>query len=135
MRTLFADALYWVALLNPRDQWHRKARSAAVEYASARLVTTEAVLVEVLNFFAAFRIEMRHATAGTVQDVLDDERIEVIPYSHRAFVDGLELYKDRLDKSYSMVDCMSMQVMRRRDLTDVLTHDAHFTQEGFNTLL
>ena len=57
MRTLFADAHYWVALLNPRDQWHRAARRAAAEYASARLVTTEAVLVELLNFFAAFRWE------------------------------------------------------------------------------
>lgn len=34
-----------------------------------------------------------------------------------------------------MVDCMSMQVMRNRDLNDVLTNDQHFSQEGFNVLL
>ena len=135
MRTLFADAHYWMALLNPRDQWHRAARRAASGYASARLVTTEAVLVEVLNFFSAFRTEMRQATAGTVQDVLDDDRIDVVPCSHRTFMDGLEFYMARLDKGYSMVDCMSMQVMRNHDLNDVLTHDHHFEQEGFNTLL
>ena len=50
-------------------------------------------------------------------------------------MDGLEFYVARSDKSYSMVDCMSMQVMRNRDLNDVLTHDHHFEQEGFNTLL
>jgi predicted nucleic acid-binding protein len=135
MRTLFADALYWVALLNPRDQWHRTAREAATEYASARLVTTEAVLIEVLNFYAAFRTEMRQAAAGTVQDVLDDDRTDVVPSSHSAFMDGLELYVARSDKDYSMVDCMSMQVMRNRDLNDVLTHDQHFAQEGFTVLL
>ena len=135
MRTLFADAHYWVALLNPRDQWHRAARRAAAEYASARLVTTEAVLVELLDFFAAFRTEMRQATAGTVQDLRDDDRTNVVPSSHSTFMEGLELYEARLDKSYSMVDCMSMQVMRNRNLNDVLTHDQHFEQGGFNTLL
>lgn len=111
MRTLFADTLYWVALLNPRDQWHQTARGAASRYASARLVTTEAVLMEVLNFFAAFSMEVRQAAAGTVQDVLDDDRIDVIPSSHRIFMGGLAFYEARLDKSYSMVDCMSMYVM------------------------
>jgi len=135
MRTLFVDALYWVALLNPRDQWHQTARGAASKYASARLVTTEAVLVEVLNFFAAFRTEVRQAAAGTVQDVLDDDRIDVVSSSPRIFMSGLELYEARLDKSYSMVDCMSMYVMRERALRDVLTHDQHFEQEGFNVLL
>jgi hypothetical protein len=98
-------------------------------------VTTEAVLGEVLNFYAAFRTEMRQAAAGTVQDVLDDDRIDVVPSSHSSFMDGLELYVARSDKDYSMVDCMSMQVMRSRDLNDVLTHDQHFSQEGFNVLL
>lgn len=135
MKTLFADALYWVALLNPRDQWHRTARRAAAEYAGAHLVTTEAVLGEVLNFYAAFRTEMRQAASGTVQDVLADDRIDVVPSSHSTFMDGLELYVARSDKDYSMVDCISMQVMRSRDLSDVLTHDQHFSQEGFNVLL
>ncbi|WP_259066404.1 type II toxin-antitoxin system VapC family toxin [Salinibacter ruber] len=99
-------------------QWHRTAREAATEYASARLVTTEAVLIEVLNFYAAFRTEMRQAAAGTVQDVLDDDRTDVVPSSHSAFMDGLELYVARSDKDYSMVDCMSMQVMRNRALTE-----------------
>jgi len=70
-----------------------------------------------------------------VQDILGDDRIDVVPSSHRVFVDGLQLYEARSDKNYSMVDCMSMHVMRERDLQDVLTHDQHFEQEGFNALL
>ena len=27
MRTVFADTLYWIALINSRDQWHRRAVS------------------------------------------------------------------------------------------------------------
>ena len=135
MSPLFADAHYWVALLTPRDQWHQTAREAAAEYASNRLVTTEPVLVEVLNFFAAFRAEMRQAAAGTVQDITEDDRIDVVSSSHRIFMGGLELYESRSDKNYSMVDCMSMHAVNERDLRDVLTHDQHFQQEGFNILL
>jgi uncharacterized protein len=47
---------------------------------------------------------------------------------------GLDLYATRLDKGYSMTDCISMQAMRREGLTDVLTNDRHFEQEGFRAL-
>jgi predicted nucleic acid-binding protein len=46
----------------------------------------------------------------------------------------LNLFEDRPDKGYSLTDCMSMQVMRRDGLTEVLTNDHHFSQEGFRIL-
>jgi len=46
----------------------------------------------------------------------------------------LALYRNRPDKGYSMIDCISMQTMRREGLTDVLTNDRHFEQEGFRAL-
>jgi predicted nucleic acid-binding protein len=48
---------------------------------------------------------------------------------------GLKLYESRLDKGYSLTDCISMSVMRDRNLTEMLTHDRHFAQEGFIILL
>jgi predicted nucleic acid-binding protein len=44
---------------------------------------------------------------------------------------GLKLYQQRLDKGYSLTDCISMNTMRKSGITEVLTHDLHFTQEGF----
>ena len=38
------------------------------------------------------------------------------------------------DKQYSLVDCISMQTMRRHAITEVLTNDRHFEQEGFRAL-
>ena len=52
VKTIFADALYWSALINPKDQWHGRALEAARALGQARLVTTEGVLTEVLNFYA-----------------------------------------------------------------------------------
>ena len=49
-----------------------------------------------------------------------------VPQSRNSFLDGLALYNARLDKGYSLVDCISMQTMRREGLTDILTNDRHF---------
>jgi predicted nucleic acid-binding protein len=51
------------------------------------------------------------------------------------FISGLTLYEARLDKSYSLTDCVSMVVMQQEEIQEVLTHDKHFAQEGFTILL
>jgi len=38
------------------------------------------------------------------------------------------------DKGYSLTDCISMNTMRAEGLTEILTNDVHFTQEGFRAL-
>ncbi len=55
--------------------------------------------------------------------------------SPQLFRRGVRLYERRLDKAYSMVDCMSMVIMNERDLTDILTNDEHFAQEGFTLVV
>jgi predicted nucleic acid-binding protein len=60
--------------------------------------------------------------------------VRVIPQSREGFLDGLTLYEDRPDKGHSLADCISMQIMHREGLTDVLSNDRHFEQEGFRTV-
>jgi predicted nucleic acid-binding protein len=57
-----------------------------------------------------------------------------VPQIRESFLSGLQLYRDRPDKGYSLTDCISMQTMRREELTEVLTNDRHFEQEGFRAL-
>ena len=47
------------------------------------------------------------------------------------YLAGLELNEQRPDKGYSLMDCISMNTMRQLKLTEALTHDKHFVQEGF----
>jgi predicted nucleic acid-binding protein len=61
--------------------------------------------------------------------------VNVRPQSHKSFLAGFALYKARPDKEYSLTDCFSMAAMRQEGITDVLTHDQHFTQEDFTILL
>ncbi len=60
--------------------------------------------------------------------------VHVIPQSHESFLTGLALYEARPDKGYSLTDCTSMHAMRREGLTEALTNDHHFEQEGFKAL-
>jgi predicted nucleic acid-binding protein len=50
-------------------------------------------------------------------------------------IKAFNLLKDRLDKSYSLCDAVSFVVMREHGVTEALTTDRHFEQEGFIKLL
>ena len=131
----FVDTLYFVALFNPRDQWHERAFAASKLIADAKLITTEDVLVELLNFFSEYGEKARRGAVTQTEGILSGSNIEVAPQSHEAFIAGLTLYKARHDKGYSLTDCISMYTMREHSITDILTHDDHFRQEGFTVLL
>jgi len=66
--------------------------------------------------------------------MLNDPNIEIITPTAELRQAGIELYGKRLDKGYSLIDCISMVVMKDRSVSEVLTHDVHFTQEGFTIL-
>lgn len=134
MSLTFVDTLYFIASINPKDQWHEKALEVGATL-KGDLVTTEAVLIELLNFFCAYGPEMRVKCAAVVDDSLDLPGVQVIEQTRGSFLSALSLYNARQDKGYSLTDCMSMNTMRELGITDVLTHDHHFTQEAFNVLL
>jgi len=78
---------------------------------------------------------MREGAARYGERVLNIPGIIVRPQSHQSFLDGFAVYKARPDKGYSLTDCVSMQAMRQEGINEILTHDAHFTHEGFTILL
>ena len=136
MREVFVDPFFWIASLLPRDQWHQQALLAR-EYlgSEALLVTTREVLTEFLAAASRTDPEIRQSAARTVRTILEDEDIVVIPQSHDLFIRGLDLYEQRLDKRYSLADCISMAVMRERSINEILTHDRDFAAEGFIPLI
>lgn len=135
MNVVFVDALYWIAQINRKDQWHERAMRAEATLAGARFVTTEAVLVEVLNYLGGYGPSVRRSAARVLRRVLEREDVEVVEQTRDDFLAGLALYEARPDKGYSLTDCISMKTMRERGITAVLTHDHHFAQEGFAVLL
>ncbi|MDX2212734.1 MAG: hypothetical protein SFY66_05535 [Oculatellaceae cyanobacterium bins.114] len=134
MRTLFADTFYWVALINPADDWYSRVLNVSSSLGQIQLVTTDEVLTEVLTFYSEAGSRMRQRTVAFVDNVLSNTTIQVIQQTHDSFLSGLKLYRDRLDKGYSLTDCISMNTMQNLSITEVLTHDQHFVQEGFMIL-
>jgi uncharacterized protein len=134
MTALFADTFYWIALADFSDNSHKQALALTAAHASDAIVTTDEVLTEYLTFFAAAPEAMRREAGVSVRNILASPAIRVIPQSRASFLAGLDLYIQRPDKGYSLTDCISMQTMRREGLTDVLTNDRHFEQEGFRAL-
>jgi uncharacterized protein len=135
MRLVFADTFYWTAVLYSADDWHVRAVALSGSLAgTVRLITTEEVLSEVLTFFASDGVHMRRQAVGFVRNIIENSDTRISPQSHQSFQLGLQLYEQRLDKGYSLIDCISMQTMKQLGITEVLTHDRHFTQEGFSIL-
>jgi uncharacterized protein len=132
---IFADTFYWIALANPADASHQAARAFSWANPEATLVTTDEVLSEFLNYFAAAGERKRGIVVAMFEEALRHASIEVLPQTRQSLLRGFDLYKARSDKSYSATDCISMVTMRERNITQVLTHDRHFAQEGFNLLL
>ena len=131
MKRIFADTVYWVAITHRKDQWHQAAMSVSRLIANCHLVTTDEVLNEVLTAFCEAGSMLRERAATLVRNLHDTPNVTVYPQSRDTFLTGLNLYEARPDKGYSLTDFISMHIMKLEGITEVLTHDGHFVQEGF----
>jgi len=122
-----------IALTNPEDQHSRDALRFDQLLAGGQVCTSEEVLLEVLTFFAG-DTWLRSRAVETVRAIMTDPGVRIIPQTHQTFLAGFELYAARLEKGYSLIDCISMETIRREGILAVLTNDRHFEQEGFRAL-
>jgi uncharacterized protein len=135
MNHVFADAHYWVAITNPGEADFNAALTAYSSLGDATLHTTDGVLTEFLNFYSNRGERFCMRAAETVRLLLQSDAVRVHFQSQDDFLAALALYEARKDKGYSLVDCSSMNLMRRHGIAEVMTRDRHFEQEGFSILI
>ena len=128
MNLVFADAFYFVARLNRRDQHHERVVAFSREF-RAHILTTDWVLMEVADALA--KSENRGRIHGFILHLRQSAACEVVPASRELFDRALELYRQHADKEWTLTDCVSFVVMRERGITQALTEDRHFEQAGF----
>lgn len=129
---IFVDTGYLIALLNPRDQLHLR----AINWSRAvhdPLTLTEYVLWECVNYFSM--PADRPKAQALVGQLRSDPAFEIIDASRALFDSGVHLHGKRLDKEWSLTDCVSFVVMQERGITRALAHDRHFEEAGFEALL
>jgi len=134
MPLYFVDTWFFIAYLHKYDSDHEAALRLGRSLRDAKFVTHDGVLLELLTFFAGHGPFWREQVAAYAREVISGHRFQTKALSRELFEQALALYERRLDKEYSLVDCMSMTLMRRRDITGILTNDHHFQQEGFVVL-
>jgi uncharacterized protein len=131
MNAVFADRFYWIAFTNALDLAHEKVKTFTRAARPEMICTTEEVLTEYLNYFAGWGPHFRRKAALNVQNMLGNRTVRIVAQTADSFRSGLDLYRARLDKGYSLTDCISMQTMRSESITDVLINDVHFEQKAF----
>lgn len=132
---VFLDTAYAIALSAPSDLHHAQAVTLAtwIESSSIRLVTTRAVMLEIGNALAKARY--RKAAVELLDAIENDNAVEIVGLSEALWDRAYRLFRDRTDKEWGMIDCVSFIVMEDRHITDALTTDEHFQQAGFRALL
>ncbi|MGI9037151.1 MAG: type II toxin-antitoxin system VapC family toxin [Pyrinomonadaceae bacterium] len=135
MKRVFADSFYWIALINPKDQWRKRALEASRNLADVSIITTDEILIELLNYFAESGEFLRQNAIKDVRAILLNQNVEIISCSHERVLEAINFYERRLDKGYSLTDCVSMLTMKNLGVREILAHDSHFEQEKFTILL
>jgi predicted nucleic acid-binding protein len=133
--SVFVDTVAWIALVNTRDSLHLRARETFDRLlgADALFVTSEFVLIELGNALSA--PEIRSRTAGFIGALNASTAIVIVASGTELFQRGLELFGERSDKAWSLVDCTSFVIMADQGITEAFTEDRHFEQAGFVKLL
>lgn len=132
---VFLDTSYALALSVKNDHLHQRAIHLAelLEAAATRLVTTQAVVLEIGNSLS--RQRYRTAAVKLLKSLSADRNVEIVPMTEQLYTQAFQLYCSRADKEWGLVDCVSFIVMQERGITKALTGDEHFQQAGFRALL
>lgn len=135
MKFVFADAGYWVALLNPGDNLHQKAIDLEQSLQPVHMITSEMVLTEVLNDFSKRGEYLRELVTQFVRSLRSHPNITIVPQTTEQFEKALILYAQRQDKQWSHTDCVSFNIMQENGISEALAYDKHFAQAGFTALM
>ena len=129
---MFLDTSGLLSLRDRRDRSHEKAETLYRD--ASRPVTHSLILAEFIPLAQARGMPRREALTY-VSDLIGNEDVAVHWLDERAFGAALSLLRRRPDKTYSLCDAASFLLMRRLGVTEALTTDRHFEQEGFVRLL
>ena len=99
-----------------------------------KCITHSLVIAEFVTLASARRVP-RRLVLDSIAVLLKNPRVEMIWVERQTLLDSIAFLESRIDKMYSLCDAASFKLMRQRDMTEALTTDHHFEQEGFRALL
>ena len=133
-KPLFLDTAFAIALLDPHDELHKTAVALRSHLRTTEIWVTEAVLMELASALSKTK-RSRESAVQFIEQCQRAANIHIVSVDNNLFARGLQLYKSRSDKTWSLVDCISFTVMEDNQLTQALSSDDDFTQAGYQALL
>lgn len=129
---MFVDTSGLLVYFDARADKH----AAAVAMFTDRpvLATHSGVLLEFVPLCRSRNLNLSNALAFLI-DLVDNPSVDVVWVDEELLRAAILLLQGRRDKTYSLCDAISFLLMRKMGLTDSLTTDRHFEQEGFVRLL
>ncbi len=137
MPDIFADTAGWGHLVDPTQAYHEQ---AATIYRQARqqgrkFITTNYVLTELVALLISPLRIPRPQLIAFIAAVKASPHVDIVHVDLRLDAQAWQLFTERPDKEWSLVDCASFAVMGQRGLLEGFTTDHHFEQAGFVCLL
>ncbi|MCG8586321.1 MAG: PIN domain-containing protein [Pirellulales bacterium] len=129
---MLLDTSGLLCYLDASEQRHPRAIEL---YDSARVRVTHNYVIAEFVALAQARGYPRQLALEFADVLASTSEIETVWVNASLHQEALALVRAQLDKSYSLCDAVSFVVMNRRNLTDALSTDHHFTQAGFQALL
>ncbi|MEW6275460.1 MAG: PIN domain-containing protein [Bacillota bacterium] len=127
-RAVFVDASAWVAITNRRDGYHFIAQDLYHQLLSGKtpLFTTSWVAYEALSLIKG---RMGHKKMLALWEVLNDPQLIKLVRVNRAMEEaGLKLFFNYQDKTWGVVDCVSIATMTLLNCRRAFAFDEHFRE-------
>ena len=114
MARFFVDTAYALALLDPRDAYHKRARELLPQLRNAHEVwITEAILIEIGNSLACAN---RIAAVSFINSCYVTANVKVVSIDKELLRRSIEFYHLHDDKEWGLTDCISFVVMKKHNL-------------------
>ena len=132
--TIFVDTGFWIALKNKDDDFHSRAESIWKRVLLGELLdlyTTDYVLDEAITHARTNRSWGSWEKGREIGEMIQrSDKVRLVHVEERDRIEGWKIYQKYVDKRLSFTDCISMAVMDRMGVTELLGFDDDFENVG-----
>jgi len=128
LKTYFVDTSFYIVFLIKSDRFHDDARRFLIGL-NANFVTTDWVIAELGNALSS--LTDRLMCGKFIRNMNTEPNLTIVFHTPELLNEARDLYESRKDKNWSLTDCSSFVVMKKRGISAALTTDRHFIQAGF----
>ncbi len=137
MSEVFADTSGWASAFVRTEAYHSMAAAFLRQWQvdGTQVITTNYVINEVSALLTSSLRVPRPQQIVILNAIRSAAWVTTVHVGQDLEEAAYELFQNRPDKLWSLVDCASFVLMQQRGIASALTNDHHFEQSGLVRLL